>query len=306
MELHVLGKSGLKVSAIGLGCNNFGRRIEFEASRKVIHQALDLGITLFDTADVYGNGYSEDTLGRCLGERRKDIVLATKFGLEMGASRRHIMLAAEASLRRLKTEWIDLYWVHRPDPATPIEETLRALDDLIRQGKIRYIGCSNFAAWKVVEAQWTSRHHNLHSFIACQDEYSLLRRGMEASLEPAMRAYGLGLIPYYPLASGMLTGKYKRHMPLPEDARISKHKKHTDRWLNSATFDIVERLESFSRQRGHSLLELAMNWLASHSLVSAIIVGATKPEQVELNVRSLGWTLTADEMKEIDSLTRPS
>src|SRR5712692_7604527 len=219
MELRNLGRSGLRVSLVGLGCNNFGGRIELEASRKVVHRALDLGITLLDTADIYGNlGGSETCLGQILGDRRKDIVLATKFAMPMdqaktlkGASRGYIMAAVEASLKRLKTDWIDLYQVHQPDPATPIEETMRALDDLIRQGKVRYVGCSNFPAWQVVSAQWTARHRGLDAFVSCQDEYSLLVRDIERELVPAMTEYGLGLLPFFPLASGLLTGKYNRH-----------------------------------------------------------------------------------------------
>ncbi|MGH9355801.1 MAG: aldo/keto reductase, partial [Terriglobia bacterium] len=213
MEFRNLGKSGLRVSAVGLGCNNFGGRLDLEETRKVIHKALDLGITLFDTADVYGNkGASEDFMGQVLGGRRRDIVLATKFGMSMGdaeksgASRRYIFSAVESSLRRLRTDWIDLYQLHQPDPRTPIEETLRALDDLIRHGKVRYIGCSNFAAWQVVEAQWAARHFGLNAFVSCQDEYSLLERNLERQLLPAIQAYELGLLPYFPLASGLLTG----------------------------------------------------------------------------------------------------
>jgi aryl-alcohol dehydrogenase-like predicted oxidoreductase len=225
-----LGTSGLRVSTIGLGCNNFGGRIDLEASRRVVHKALDLGVTLLDVADVYGGlggghlGASEECLGAILGERRKDVVLATKFGIPMsdtlkGASRRYIMTAVEASLRRLKTEWIDLYQVHRADPETPMEETMRALDDLVRQGKVRYLGCSNFAAWEVVDAQWTARHWGLHHFISSQDEYSLVVRGIERELLPAIRAHGLGLLPYFPLASGLLTGKYKRNTAMPAGGR---------------------------------------------------------------------------------------
>src|SRR5256885_10721762 len=216
MNLRNLGKSGLRVSLVGLGCNNFGQRMDLESSTKVIHKALDCGITLFDTADVYGGrGGSETVLGQVLGERRKDIVLASKFGMPMdegekkGASRRYIMAAVEASLRRLKTDWIDLYQQHRPDPLTPIEETLRALDDLVRAGKVRYIGCSTLPAWQVVEVQWTSRHLGLHHFISCQEEYSLLARDLDRDMMPVLEAYGLGLLPYFPLASGLLTGKHK-------------------------------------------------------------------------------------------------
>jgi len=210
METRNLGKSGLRVSAIGLGCNNFGGRIDLEATRTVIHKAYDLGITLFDTADVYGErGGSETCMGQVMGDKRKDIVLATKFcmpmsddGSKQGASRRYIMAAVEDSLRRLKTDWIDLYQLHSADPLTPIEETLRALDDLVRSGKVRYVGCSNLPSWQVVEAAWTARTMGLNAFVSCQDEYSLVVRGAEKELMPAARAYGLGLLPYFPLASG--------------------------------------------------------------------------------------------------------
>jgi aryl-alcohol dehydrogenase-like predicted oxidoreductase len=226
VKQRALGRSDLQVSLVGLGCNNFGGRIDLEASRRVVYRALDLGITLFDTADVYGErGGSETILGQTLGDRRKDIVLATKFGLPMdeagalkGASRRYILAAVDASLRRLKTDWIDLYQLHTPDPSTPIEETLRALEELIRQGKARTIGCSNLPAWQVADAQWTARTLGLPGFVSCQDEYSLLVRDPERELLPAMDAYGLGLLPYFPLASGLLTGKYRRDK-LPEGAR---------------------------------------------------------------------------------------
>ena len=312
MELRNLGTSGLRVSLVGLGCNNFGGdRLDADASRKVIHKALDLGITMFDTADVYGNrGDSETIIGNCLGERRKDIVLATKFGMPMdeaetlkGASRRYIMAAAEASLRRLKTDWIDLYWVHRPDRLTPIEETMRTLDDLVRQGKVRYIGCSKFAAWQLVDAQCTARYHHLNAFVACQEEYSLLKRSLETDIEPAMRAYGAGLVPYSPLGSGLLTGKYQRNAPLPKGTRLEREGRKAAVWLNDANWTIVEGLQDFSRQRGHSLLELAMSWLASRPLLGSIIAGATRPEQLELNVRATSWKLTTDELTEVDRLT---
>ena len=314
MQQRNLGHCGLQVSLVGLGCNNFGGgRIDREASRKVIHKALDLGITLFDTADTYGNrGESETILGECLGERRKDIVLATKFGLPMddagmrkSASRRYILSAIEASLRRLKTDWIDLYIVHRPDPLTPIEETLRALDDLVRSGKVRYIGCSTFAAWQAVEAQWTARHHGLHAFVTCQEQYNLLRREIETTLVPAMQAYGLGLIPHTPLAAGLLTGKYRRDAPLPEGTRLAREKRQADRWLDESNWRSVEHLTAFCEARGRTLLELAMSWLASRPLVASIIAGATTPEQVERNVAAVGWRLTRAELAEVDRLTAP-
>ncbi len=314
MQQRNLGSSGLKVSVVGLGCNNFGGdRIDLDASRKVIHKALDLGITLIDTADTYGNrGESEIILGQCLGDRRKDIVLATKCGLPMddagtlkGASRRYIMSAVDASLKRLKTDWIDLFIIHRPDPHTPIAETLRALDDLVRAGKIRYTGCSTFAAWQVVEAQWTARHHNLNHFVCCQDQYNLFKREIEHDMQPVMQNYGLGLIPHTPLAAGLLTGKYRRNAPMPAGARMTQEKRQADRWLHNANWEIVERLTAMCEARGHTLLELAMSWLASRPVVSSIIAGATSPEQLELNARAVGWQLTADDLAQIDKATGP-
>jgi len=310
LELRNLGRSGLRVSAVGLGCNNFGGRIGLEESRAVVHAALDAGITLFDTADAYGErGGSETALGEILGPRRKDIVLATKFALPMddaeqkGASRRYIVAAVEASLRRLRTDWIDLYQQHRPDPLTPIEETLRALDDLTRAGKIRYAGCSNLPAWQVVEAAWTARHLNLSGFVSCQDELSLLVRGAEADLMPAMRGYGLGLLPYFPLASGLLTGKYQRNQPMPADARLTKTQRLADRYLTEANWTAAERLGDFAEARGHTLLEMAFSWLLSRPPVSSVIAGATKPEQIRANVAAGGWVLTADELAEVDRIT---
>lgn len=313
MQQRNLGNSGLKVSLVGLGCNNFGgNRIDAEASRKVIHKALDLGITLIDTADVYGNrGDSERIIGDCLGARRNDVVLVTKCGLPMddagtlkGASRRYILSAIDASLKRLKTDWIDLYYIHRPDPLTPIEETLRTLDDLVRAGKVRYTGCSTYAAWQVVEAQWTAKHHNLNHFVTCQEQYNLLRRGIEKELEGVMQAYGLGLVPHTPLAEGLLSGKYRRHASMPAGTRLTREKRQADRWFNDATWDVVERLIAFSEARGHTLLELAMSWLASRPLVASIIAGATSPEQLEANARAVEWQLTAADLAEIDKVTQ--
>ena len=312
MQQRNLGGSGLKVSLVGLGCNNFGGdRIDLEASRKVLHKAFDLGITLIDTADTYGNrGECETILGACLGDRRKDIVLATKCGLPMdnagtlkGASRRYIMSAIDASLKRLKTDWIDLYIIHRPDLLTPIEETLRTLDDLVRVGKVRYTGCSTFAAWQVVEAQWTAKHHHLNHFVTCQDEYNLLKRGVERELQLVMQNYGLGLTPHTPLASGLLTGKYQRNAPLPKGARMTREKRQADRWISDSNWDTIERLNAFCQSRSHTLLELAMSWLASRPMVNSIIAGATSPEQLALNARAIDWKLTAEELAEIDAAT---
>jgi aryl-alcohol dehydrogenase-like predicted oxidoreductase len=311
MQQRNLGPSGLQVSVVGLGCNNFGGRIDLEASRAVVHKALDVGITLFDTADIYGNaGGSETTLGQILGDRRKDIVLATKFGMPMdqdrklmGGSRRYIMSAVEASLKRLKTDWIDLYQLHQADPRTPIEETLRALDDLVHQGKVRYVGCSNLPAWQVVDALWTSRHNGLASFISCQDEYSLVVRQHETSLIPAMQANGLGLLPYFPLACGLLTGKYKRNAAPPAGTRLANMQQRADQYLTEENFGIVEKLTGFAEKRGHSILELAFSWLAAKPTVASVIAGATKPEQIVQNVTAASWALTPDEISEIDAIS---
>src|ERR1700733_4394104 len=311
VEERNLGRSGLAVSLVGLGCNNFAGRIDFEATKRVVHKALDLGITLFDNADTYGErGGAEEYLGRILGDRRKDIVLATKFGRPMdasgkqqGASRRYILDACEASLRRLQTDYIDLYWQHIADPLTPIEETLRAFDDLVRQGKVRYIACSTLASWQVVEAQWTATTQHLEHFIACQERYSLLEREYEPNMAAMVEAYGLGLIPFSPLANGLLTGKYRRNQELPAGARLTTTQRMADRYLTERNWEIVERLAAFCEARGKTMLELAFSWLASRPAVASIIAGATAPEQLADNVRAAGWVLSREEMDEIDRVT---
>ena len=311
MQIRNLGQSGLRVSTIGLGCNNFGGRIDFEATRAVIHKAIDLGITLFDTSDTYGErGGSEIDMGKALGDRRKDIVLATKFGnpmdtagVKQGGARRYIMTAVEDSLRRLRTDWIDLYQIHSFDPLTPIEETLRTLDDLVRQGKVRYIGCSNFPAWRVTEAHWTARLHGLNKFVSCQDEYSLVFRTPEAEVMPAARAAGMGMLPYFPLASGLLTGKYRRNAPMPPGTRLAATQRLADRYLTERNWVIAEKLGDFVEQRGKTMLELAFSWLLSQAPVASVIAGATRPEQLEQNVTAGTWTLTAEELAEIDRIT---
>ena len=312
MEERNLGRSGLRVSVVGLGCNNFAGRIDFDATKAVVHRALDLGITLFDNADTYGDpkGGAEDYLGRILGDRRKDTVLATKFGRPMdpagklqGASRGYILAACEASLKRLKTDYIDLYWQHIEDPLTPIEETLRAMDDLVRQGKVRYVACSTLSAWQVVEARWTSTTRNLEPYVACQERYSLLEREYEANMAQMVEAYGLGLIPFSPLANGLLTGKYRRNQALPSGARLTTTQRMAERYLTERNWAIVEGLADFCASRGRSMLELAMSWLASRPAVSSIIAGATRPEQLDENVRAAGWALTEEDLAEIDRLT---
>jgi aryl-alcohol dehydrogenase-like predicted oxidoreductase len=312
MQIRNLGGSGLRVSAVGLGCNNFGQRCDLETSRKVIHRAIDLGVTLFDTADIYaGMGGSETVLGQVLGDRRRDIVLATKYskpmskdGTKQGASRRYIMSAVEASLTRLKTDYIDLYQQHDFDPLTPIEETLRALDDLIRQGKVRYIGNSNFPAWRIAEAELTARQINVNPFVSCQDEYNLVVRDIEKDLLPAAQQYKLGLLPFFPLASGLLTGKYKRGTAAPDDTRFGKSPALRDRYVTPRNEDIVEKLQAFAQERGHTMLELAFSWVASRPQVASVIAGATRVEQIEANVKAVEWALSAEEIAAIDGITK--
>ena len=312
MRYRRLGGSGLQVSLVGVGCNNFGGRIDLAGARAVVDRALDLGVTLFDTADVYGRGASETILGQILGPRRPQAIIATKFagsmdgsGLCRGASRRYVMSAVEASLRRLGTEWIDLYQIHHPDPQTPIEETMRALDDLVRQGKVRYIGTSNFAGWQVTEAEWLGRQIGGHRFVSCQNEYSLVARRPERDLLPAMAAYGLGLLPYFPLAGGFLSGKYGPGR-IPAGGRLSGGGRMAERLFTEANWAMLDRLSAFAQQRGHTVLELAFAWLGAHPVVSSVIAGATSAEQVEQNVQAAEWVLTPDEVAEVDRISDPA
>jgi aryl-alcohol dehydrogenase-like predicted oxidoreductase len=308
MQTRTLGRSGLRVSLVGLGCNNFGGRIDLDASRRVVDAAIEHGITLFDTADIYGEkAGSERALGEILGSRRKDIVLASKFGMTMfhggeGGSRRYVMSAVEDSLTRLKTDWIDLYQYHRPDPLTPIDETLRALEDLVTQGKVRYVGCSNMPAWQVADAQWTARDLKIGGFASAQDEYSLLKRGAEAALIPAIRHFGMGLLPYFPLANGALTGKYRRGAPMPEGARLTKLPERAGQILSEENWRRIEGLSAFAEARGRTLVELAFSWLAAQPAVSSIIAGATRPEQIAANAKAADWALTREELAEIDAI----
>ena len=312
MQERNLGSSGLRVSAVGMGCNNFGGRIDTAQSARVIDKAIDLGITLFDTADTYSDrGGAETAMGEILkGGKRHKIVLASKFGMQMddegkkkGGARRYIMRALEDSLKRLQTDHLDLYQIHQIDPLTPIEETLRTLDDLVRSGKVRYIGCSNHQAWRVVEAQETARRLNLNAFASCQDEYSLLIRDADRELMPMMSRYGLGLLPYFPLACGLLTGKYSRGA-MPQGARLSYMQRYADKYLNDRNWRIVDELTAFARKRGHTLLDLAFSWLLARPNVSSVIAGATSPDQVEANVKAASWQLTAEDLAEIDRITR--
>lgn len=311
MDKRPLGSTGLHVAPVGLGCNNFGGRLDRGAAHAVVHAALDAGITLFDTADIYGQGGgSEILLGEALGARRQDVVLATKFGMPMdeaetlkGASARYIAAAVEASLKRLNTDWIDLYYLHRPDPATPIEETLRALDRLVAQGKVRFIGCSNMPAAQVAAADRVAQTNHLHRFVTCQDQYNLLSRQIETELIPTMRAHDLTLLPYFPLASGMLTGKYRAGAPIPAGSRMAQQR-YADRFLNDENLRIVERLRTFAAARGRSLLDLAFGWLLSKPVVGCVIAGASTPDQVRQNVAASAWRLDAGEMAEADGLSQ--
>ncbi len=309
MEYRRLGRSGLQVSVVGLGTNNFGGRMDYEQSERVMRQALDSGINLIDTSNSYGKTLSEEYIGKSIKGVRSQFLLATKVASNVGpgpnqsgASRKHIMEQVELSLKRLNTDYIDLYQIHFPDADTPIEETLRALDDLVRQGTVRYIGCSNYAAWQVSEAILTSRTLKLEPFITVQPEYSMLRRDVEKELIPCCQAYGLGILPFFPLASGFLTGKYKRGQPVPEGTRLFGNERMRQRTLTDENFDLLERLEAFAEQRERSMVELAFAWLMANPLVSSVIAGATKPEQVVANAKAADWNLTPEEMQEINGI----
>jgi aryl-alcohol dehydrogenase-like predicted oxidoreductase len=299
------------VSVVGLGTNNFGMKLDMAQTREVVHAALDQGITLFDTADTYGT--SEERLGEILEGRRDDVVLATKFGGDVrkrgltngedwGArgSRRYIVRAVESSLRRLRTDWIDLYQLHWPDFETPIEETLAALDDLVHAGTVRYLGNSNFRGWQVADAEWTARTRNLTRFISAQNQYSWLERDIETDLVPAAQKYGLGLLPYFPLASGLLTGKYRRGQPAPEGSRLAGR----DAAFTEETFDVLEALDSFAKGHGIGLLDVAIGGLAAKPAVTSVIAGATSRDQVERNVAAGTWRPSTDDLAELDEITR--
>ena len=312
MEFRNLGNSGLKVSVVGLGCNNFGMRIDTEQSAVVVNKALDEGINFFDTADIYGNrGGSETMLGKALGARRHDVIVASKFGMAMGsgpfmkgASRRYIMAAAEASLKRLNTDYMDLYQLHFPDPETPQEETLSALNDLVRAGKVRYLGSSNFLGWQVADAAWISKTSGYAPYISAQNQYNLLDRRIEKDLTPACAQFGVGILPYFPLASGFLTGKYKRGEEPSKDTRFGAMGAMAKNALTDTNFETLDKLQEFSRAHGHTVLELAIGWLASMPQVSSVIAGATKPEQVTANVKGGDWKLSTEELAEVDKITR--
>jgi aryl-alcohol dehydrogenase-like predicted oxidoreductase len=307
MTYRRLGESGLVVSTVGLGCNNFGRKLDLDGTRAVVDAALDVGINFLDTADIYGepHGKSEEHLGTVLRGRRDEVVLATKFGMDMSGmngrdfgargSRRYICRAVEASLRRLGTDYIDLYQMHEPDPATPIEESLAALDDLVRAGKVRYLGNSNFAGWQIVDAAWVARSAGRTPFISAQNHYSLLERSVEAEVAPACERFGLGLLPYFPLANGLLTGKYRRGEKPPAGSRLAGGGRYAARFA-AARWDTIEATEKYAAERGLSMLQVAIGGLAAMPAVASVIAGATSPEQVRANAAAGAWQPSADDL----------
>jgi aryl-alcohol dehydrogenase-like predicted oxidoreductase len=297
---------------VGIGCNAFGTRIDADQVRAVVDTALEEGVSFFDTADVYGLGASEELLGRALRGRRDDVVIATKFGMDMEghngadhgarASRRYLRRAVEASLRRLGTEHIDLYQLHQPDLVTPFEETLTALGELVSEGKVRYVGCSNFAAWEVTEAHHLARRLGTPGFVTAQNEYSLYNRVAEDELVPACRSAGMSVLPYFPLAYGLLTGKYRRGADAPDGSRLSLDSQR--RRLEGADFDRVEALAAYAEQRDLDLLTVAVGGLAAQAGVGSVIAGVSRPEQVRANTQALGWTPSAQDLEELAQINR--
>ena len=309
MKYRRLGRSGLEVSEVGIGTNNFGGRLDYGKSEAVVHAALDHGINLFDTANTYSHGTSEEHIGRALKGRRSEAVIATKFGMKWadgphgsGGSRKHVIDMLNGSLKRLQIDYIDLYQVHRQDPATPVQETLRALDDAVQSGKVRYIGCSNYDAWRIADAVRTAEQHGLARFVSHQPEYSMLVRGIEKEVLPACEHYNLGILPYFPLAHGFLTGKYRRGEAVPEGTRLALTPAAQKNRLTDQNFDVLESLEAFVQQRGKSLVDLAFAWLLSRPAVSSVIAGASNPEQVAQNSSTCDWVLAADEVSELDGI----
>lgn len=299
------GEEALSVSVVGLGCNAFGRRIDGAASERVIHAALDAGITFFDTAETYGGGQSEEFLGRALGARRKDVAVATKFGWGAdGASRAAVIRAIDGSLRRLRTGWIDLYQLHKPDPATPHEETLSALDEAVRAGKVRFVGCSNFSTGQLEDANAVAERNGLCRYVTAQNPWSVLDRRIEGALVPACDRLKVGMLPYYPLARGLLTGKYRRNAAPPRGSRLGGSDRRSTGVLEGADFDTLEALEAFAAARGHDLLTLAFSWLIAQKTVPSVIAGASRPEQCAANVAAAGWAMSRAELDEIDRIVR--
>ncbi|MBD0022121.1 aldo/keto reductase [Gordonia pseudamarae] len=311
MRYQPLGTSGLIVSSVGVGCNAFGKRIDQKATGKVIDAAIDAGINFFDTADSYSSGVSEQMLGKALGGRRDEVVIATKFGMDTGGlygedfgvrgSRGYIARAVEGSLRRLGTDYIDLYQLHTPDRVTPLEETLDALSDLVTAGKVRYIGSSNMTAWEVVNADWLAESLGAPHFITAQNEYSLYNRSAEAELVPALETFGISLLPYFPLAYGLLTGKYKRDRAPAEGTRLATETFRYD----GADFDIVEGLQKFADDRGIGLLDVAIGGLLAQPAVGSVISGTTRPDQIDANMLAAQWDPSAEDLAELDDIVTP-
>jgi aryl-alcohol dehydrogenase-like predicted oxidoreductase len=313
MTYRPLGSSGLMVSTVGIGCNAFSRRVDQDGVQQILDAAEEVGVTLLDTADIYGvqPGAGEELLGQALKGRRDRFVVATKFGMDMqganGAdhgvrgSRRYVRRAVEASLRRLQTDHIDLYQLHAPDPVTPIAETLGALTELVREGKVRYLGSSNFAGWEVADAAWTSQTQGLEHFVSAQNRYSLLDRDIEDELVPACERFGVGVLPFFPLEYGLLTGKYQRGAEAPEGSRAAQDPGHSG-WLAKADWDRIEALQSYAAERGLSLLEVAVAGLAAQPTVASVISGATRGEQVRTNAAALRWEPTADDLAELNEI----
>ncbi|MBI3966058.1 MAG: aldo/keto reductase [Chloroflexi bacterium] len=315
MEYRRLGRAGVKVSAIGLGGNTFGRYCDEEQSVRVIRHAIDLGVNFLDTADRYTGGRSEEYFGKAIAGRRTEVVLATKLGYpplggnaqrqpnDEGLSRWHIERSLEQSLRRLNTDYVDLYYMHKPDPTTPLEESLRALDDLVRAGKVRYVACSNFAAWQVAHANGITAREGFAPLVVTQDPYNLLERGIEKELIPCLQTLGIGLIPYVPLAAGMLTGKYRKGEAMPPGVRGHDHPGLQARFTD-ANYAKVERLERFAQEHDRPMDALALAWLLAQPVVASVIAGVTKTEQVERNVKAADWKLSAADLAEIEALLK--
>lgn len=310
MHYRRLGTSGLKVSVVGLGGNNFGGAADEERSIRVIRHALDIGITMIDTSDSYSRGVSETYVGKALAGRRHEAIIATKVVSRMGegpndhgASRKHIMDGCEQSLRRLNTDYIDLYQIHFFDPDTPLEETLAALNDLVRAGKVRYIGCSNFAAWQLTHALWIADRHNYAPFVSVQPHYNMFERTVEKELLPACAELGIGVIPYFPLASGLLTGKYQAGQEPPSDTRAARNPRLRQQ-LTAERLAVVEKLKDFATQKGCTVAQLAIAWLAAHPQVSTVIAGATRPEQLDENAGAAEVTLLPEEMAQIEEILK--
>ena len=311
MTYRQLGDSGLRVSAVGIGTNAFSRRVDQDAVAGIMAAARDVGVTLIDTADVYGatHGASEEMIGLALEGQRDEFVIATKFGgghiareRGPGGSRRYVLDAVEGSLRRLRTDHIDLYQLHVPDEVTPIEETLSALDSLVAAGKVRYVGCSNFAGWQVADADWTARTAGYERFVSVQNRYSLLDRSAEDEVIPACEAFGLGMLPYFPLEYGLLTGKYRRGEPAPAGSRAALDPARSP-WLAEADWDRIEALAAYAEKRDLTLLEVAIAGLAAQPAVASVVSGATRGEQVRANAAALRWQPTPEDLVELDELT---